>query len=163
MKSRIKLITIARGRRKKCGLIRSFFTYDYDAKISTCQICRKEVPGDHLGNLTKHVLKHHRAVYDEYEGEEDFDEQDAVPLKKRKITLEYDPTEVENYWLDLVVKEGRPFVILDSKALRTLLSPIFGALEIDMVTSRNVQLKIKMRAQTIVNNITDLLKNLPQN
>lgn len=150
---------MARGRRKKGALIRSFFSYDRDDDFSTCQICRHKVPGDHLGNLTKHVLQHHRAIYEEYDAEEDFADQVAAPAKKRKITLEYDPTEVENAWLDLIVKEGRPFVILDSEALKTLLSPIFGALEIEMLTSRNVQLAIELRAEKIVDNIKGCLKN----
>lgn len=150
---------MARGRLKRCGLIRSFFTYNEESKVSVCQICRKEVPGDHLGNLTKHVVKHHRAIYDEYEGEENLDTRDAVPPKRRKITVEYDSTEVENWWLDLIVKEGRPFVIFDSKALRNLLSPIFGALEIDMLTSRNVQLAISMRAEAVMKEIKESLKS----
>ncbi|KAG4074606.1 hypothetical protein HA402_004477 [Bradysia odoriphaga] len=127
--------------------------------ISTCNICKKEIPGDHLGNLTKHVFQHHRAVYDEYADEEDFVERDAVPPKKRKITVEYDPAEVQNDWLNLIVKEGRPFVILDSQALKNLLSPIFGALEIDMLTSRNVQVAISLRAEAVMNEIKDVLRN----
>lgn len=150
---------MARGRRKKGALIRSFFSYDGDGKVSTCRVCRKDVPGDHLGNLTKHVLQHHRATYEEYENNEDFNEQEFEPPAKRRITLEYDTAEVQNAWIDLIVKEGRPLVILDSKALRTLLTPIFDALEIEMLTSRNVQLAIHLRANHIMDNIKSNLKN----
>lgn len=148
---------MARGRRKKRCLIRSFFVYDENTKVSTCQICQHQIPGDHLGNLTKHVLPKHRALYDEYDDEEDL-EVHVVPTKKRKITLEYDPVEVSNAWLNLIVKEGRPFTILDSEALKTLLTPIFGALEIDMLTSRTVHVAIQLRAQEVMENFKKILK-----
>ena len=148
-----------RGRPRKTGLIRNFFSFNNDQQISTCNVCAKEIHGDHLGNLTKHVFQHHRSVYDEFAAEEDFAERDAAPPKKRKITVEYDPAEVQSDWLDLIVKEGRPFVILDSKALKKLLSPVFGALEIDMLTSRNVSVAISLRAEVVMSEIKGYLKN----
>lgn len=108
-----------RGRPRKCGLIRNFFSFNGDLQISTRTICKKDIPGNHLGNLTKHVLQYHRAVYNEFADEEDFAERDAELPKKRKITVEYDPAEVQKSWLDLIVKEGRPFVIFDSQALKS--------------------------------------------
>lgn len=33
------------------------------------------------------------------------------PPKKMKITVQYDPEEIKNAWLDLIVKESRPFAI----------------------------------------------------
>lgn len=52
--------------------------------------------------------------------EEELDEEIIQPSKKRKIVIEYDAGEVEVAWLNLIVKEGRPFTILDSKSLRAL-------------------------------------------
>lgn len=150
---------MARGRRKEGAVIRSFFLYNNASDVSKCHVCGKDVPGNHLGNLTKHIITRHRSTYDEYKDCYDSEVQNPSPPKKKRVTLELDPAEVENAWIDLIVKEGRPLVILDSKALRTLLAPIFGALEIEMLTSRNVQLAIRFRARKVMESIQSCLKH----
>lgn len=76
-----------------------------------------------------------------------------VQPKKRKITVEYDTREVEDAWINFVVKEGRSFTILDSPSLRALLSPIFGALEINMLTCHYVHLAVTTRADEVIASI----------
>lgn len=151
---------MARGRRKKPSKVRSVFEYLNEEDVSKCRICGYKVPGDHLGNLKSHLMKRHDEFYKEMDKNDDLEE-DVLPppAKKRKIVLEYDPGEVEDAWLDLIVKEGRPFTILDSKSLRTLLTPIFGALEIDMLTSHNVHLRIATRCDEVMENIKRTLSN----
>lgn len=152
---------MARGRRKKPCAVRTCFNFLDDIKVSKCKICGFEVPGQHLGNLKKHLIANHTEFYNEIDRnvEVDDDNFESPPVKKRKITVEFDTQEVEEAWLNLVVKEGRPFTMLDSPALRTLLEPIFGALEINMLTSHNVQFAIATRSEEVIQAIKEALAN----
>lgn len=102
---------------------------------------------------------HHAEFYNNMDENDDLNDEIQLAAKKRKIVLEYDPKEVEDEWLNLIVKEGRPFKILDSEALRTLLEPVFGALEVDMLTSHNVHIAIAVRADQVKENIKKTLAN----
>lgn len=148
-----------RGRRKKPGGARTVFEYLADEDVSKCRICGTKVPGQHLGNLKKHLKLKHAEFYENMDDDEELDDELVQPSKKRKIVVEYDAGEVEEAWLNLVVKEGRPFTILDSKSLQTLLSPVFGALEINMLTSHNVHLAIATRADEVIAEIKKMLLN----
>lgn len=150
---------MGRGRRKVAGGIRNVFDYNSETNKSTCKICDEIIPGDHLNNLRKHLSKKHPEVYETLDRSEDDGGEEEPPAKKRKISVEYDPSAVEKAWLDLIVKEGRPFVMLDSEALRTLLKPVFDELEITMLTSHNVAIAIADRADEIVGAITKELSN----
>lgn len=148
---------MARGRRKKPGGARSAFEYLEEENVSKCKICSVKVPGQHLGNLKKHLQLKHEDFYNGMDEDDELDDETIQPAKKRKIVVEYDAGEVEEAWLNLVVKEGRPFTILDSKSLRAMLSPVFGALEINMLTSHNVHLAIATRADEVVADIKKTL------
>lgn len=155
----IKAVKMPRGRRKKPGGARSVFDYLEEENVSKCKICEAKVPGQHLGNLKKHLKINHAEFYNEMDQNDELDEEIVLPAKRRKISVEYDTNEVEDAWLNLIVKEGRPFTILDSPSLRSLLTPIFGALEINMLTSHNVHLAIATRSEEVVAAITKTLAN----
>lgn len=136
---------------------RSAFECLPSENVSKCKICGAKVPGQHLENLKNHLRQKHEEFYNDRDEEDEPIEERVQPSKKRKIVLEYDADEVKEAWLNLVVIEGRPFTILDSTSLRTMLSPIFGALEINMLTSHNVHLAITTRADEVVADIKKTL------
>lgn len=60
-------------------------------------------------------------------------------------------------WLNLVIKEGGPFCILDSPSMRTIAKPLFDALEISMTSSSSVSSEIKSRAEKLRQRISKML------
>lgn len=146
------------GRRKRLNGVREVYEIEADGSKSKCSVCSQIVPGSHLGNLRNHLTIKHPDVLQDLEADND-----ALPeepaAKKQKITLVYDPNDVIESWLDLVVKEGRPFTTLDSPALKRLVGPIFKALDIDMLTSHNVAQAIKERAEKVTKTIKELCAN----
>lgn len=53
--------------------------------------------------------------------------------------------------------EGRPFLLLDSKALRKIVKPLFDALDLDLLTSETVGEAIRQRAEKRRDEIRKLL------
>lgn len=129
--------------------------YDTQAGNSVCLICDHKVPGCHLGNMEKHLKRKHPAELKTVK------ENKGVPIepprKKTKVSVEYDKRELLDAWLDIVTVEGRPFLLLDSKSLRTIVKPLFDALEIDLLTSATVGDAIRKRAEEKRNEIRQLL------
>jgi len=146
------------GRRKRMNGVREVFDIEADGTKSKCSVCSQIVPGSHLGNLRNHLTIKHPDVLQELETDNDAMPEEPAP-KKQKITLVYDPNDIIESWLDLVVKEGRPFTTLDSPALRRLVGPIFKALDIDMLNSHNVAKAIKERAEKVMKAIKELCTN----
>lgn len=146
------------GRRKRIDGVREVYIIDSDEKSSKCSVCSKTIPGAHLGNLRNHLATTHPDVLQQVENDFKLVNEEP-PAKKQKITLVYDPNEVIESWLDLVVKEGRSFTILDSPALKRLVGPIFEALQIDMLNSHNVAKAIEERAKKTMKNIKELCAN----
>lgn len=150
------LVGLEMGRKRKRNGIRDVYNYDSETRKSTCLVCGKNVNGDHLGNLTGHLKNEHKSVYEDL----DLNPEVIEPQRKKaKITLEFDPKEVLDAWVNLVIEEGRPFVLLDSPSLRYLIKPIFDALELGIITSHTISDEIKKRTNIIVQNITEVCAN----
>lgn len=124
------------GRKRVENGVRERFTSDRE--FSTCMICAKKITGSHLGNLTKHLKRNH-------------------PEELEKINQTEQHIEPPRAWIELVVLEGRPFRILNSKSLRKIVKPIFDAMGIVMLTSATVSEEIKGRAAKRRKEITNLL------
>lgn len=143
------------GRKRKIKGVRDVFVFDQVANWSCCLICDKKINGDHLGNLKNHLKQHHPDAL------KTLDESPAPkepPEKKIKITLEYSPKEVMDAWCNVVIHEGRPFVLLDSKYLRYIIKPIFDALEVDMISSHTITKEIKDRTGALINYVSAVCK-----
>lgn len=143
------------GRKRTQKGVREVFRGDDETNSSVCLICEKKVPGFHLGNLTKHLQRSHQEQFNKLDLNEPADTE--PPRKKVKVTVEYDKQELLDAWLDLVTVEGRPFTILDSKALRTIVKPLFDALDIGLLTSANVGDAIQKKAEERRNQLRQLL------
>lgn len=141
------------GRKKKRNGVRDVYNYDTETRKSTCLICEKVVNGDHLGNLTGHLKSEHKTVFEDLDLSPDIIEPQR---KKVKISIEYDPVEILDAWINLVIEEGRPFVLLDSKNLRYIVKPIFDALELDIITSHTIGDEMKKRIDIMVKNIAEI-------
>lgn len=144
------------GRKRKLKGVRDVFAFNQEANSSSCLICDKKINGNHLGNLTHHLKQHHPDTL------KNLDENPAPkepPEKKVKITLEYSPKEVLDAWCNLVIHEGRPFVLLDSKNLRLIIKPLFDALEMEMTSSHTITEEIKKRTAAKIEFISEVCKN----
>lgn len=120
------------GRAKK-QQIREIFEFDGHNSICKQQNCTVVLKGDHHGNLYRHISKMHREILDEMESEAS-----NTPQKKRKIQIEICEEGMVKAMVDLIAKEGTPFSLLDSDALRTLTTPICRALHIPIINAHNI-------------------------
>lgn len=145
------------GRKKIEAGVRELYEFDEENNKSSCLICAYSTNGSHLGNLKKHLIRQHGNVFKEIEAAKP--EEDEPVRKKIKISVEYDPIELLDAWLSLVIKEGRPFCILNSKSLRTIVKPLFDALDIRFVNSSNIGTEIKARAAKLRLHISKMLAN----
>lgn len=143
------------GRKRHVDRARDAFKYDREKNQSICLICEHKVPGDHLGNIEKHLQRKHPV---EFSTIRDSDiESIEPPAKKSKIVIEYDKQELLDAWLDLVTVEGRPFSLLDSKSLRSIVKPLFDALHLNLLTSDTVAASIRERAAITREKVRKLL------
>lgn len=138
--------------------VREAFEFDEKENTSKCMLCSKSIAGKHLGNMKAHLKRKHKDIVSEICNPHEELQEEQVE-KKCKISLQYDKTEVLDAWLNLVIKEGRPFCVLDSECLRTLVKPIFEALKLPMVSSSNVSSEIKLRAGKLRQHISKILQN----
>ncbi len=145
------------GRKKVEAGVRELYEFDEKTNKSSCLICDFSTNGSHLGNLRKHLIRNHADVFKEIE--DATPENDEPVRKKIKITVEYDPIELLDAWINLVIKEGRPFCILNSQSLRMIVKPLFEALDVKMVNSSNISAEIKARAEKLRLHLSKMLAN----
>ncbi|KAG4079330.1 hypothetical protein HA402_008022 [Bradysia odoriphaga] len=152
LKNGIKLTLIffdilTMGRNKNDKGVREVYVYDDSLHKSVCSICKSSVPGMHLGNLRNHLKRKHLEVFQSFGKSEMEENEPSPPRKKVKITVEYEKEELLDAWIDLVTVEGRPFRILDSKSLRSIVKPLFDAFDLNLLTSETVGEAILQRAE----------------
>lgn len=60
--------------------------------------------------------------------------------------------------MKIVTTYGRPFLLLDSEGFREILSPIYNALQMSPITSRNIMDHIRAKEMAIKEDIKALVK-----
>ena len=82
----------------------------------------------------------HNETYEKLMNEETEDEEDEIetPMKMKKIQIEMNEATITDCCVNLVTKEGRPFTLLDSKAFRAIVEPIFKGLNVGIINSHNI-------------------------
>lgn len=134
------------GRSKKFNIsAREVYKFNETKGKSACLICGHEIPGSHLGNLNNHIKRKHPDEWDNFRSK--ISDSIEPPHKKTRATVELNKMMLLENWLDLVTVEGRPFSILDSKALRSIVKPLFDAMDLKMLTSATVAVPIRERAE----------------
>ncbi|KAH8273936.1 hypothetical protein KR044_004403 [Drosophila immigrans] len=132
-----------------------FFKFNAEDNKSKCNVCDVKLSGSHITNLIRHLIAKHAVLYNEFDGDDDKVQQN---MKKRKISYETSEASIVSSIIKIVTADGKPFIFLDSEAFREILNPIYNALSMNPITSRNVMEYVTVKEQTIKENIKALVK-----
>jgi len=129
--------------------VHQFFKFDAVRKKSLCKICDVKLAGIHTTNLKRHLTTKHYEIFRECDSEEDT----KIKVVKKKITYETSEETVVNSLIKIVTTDGKPFVFLDSEGFREIVDPIYNALGMNPITSRNIMSFVSVREQAIKDGI----------
>ena len=144
--------------RKRDLEVRSMFTYDSTVNRSKCTFCKKIVNVEFLTNLKRHLKECRPLVYSRVCMKAKSLSDDNGNSAKR-ISLVISANNLRNNLINLVTKEGRPFNLLDSPSLRSILDPLYQGLQMNIINSHNISDVINERANEITLDITKTIKN----
>lgn len=115
------------NRNKKCTHpAREFFTYDEINDISICKIdgCDekvKTVKGNHAGNLTRHIQRHHKTESTQLmkilAENEKVKSSNAIPVY-------FTPEEISLAFTELTTVNGRPYSLIEDSGMHRIITPI---------------------------------------
>ncbi|KAH8338300.1 hypothetical protein KR074_005462 [Drosophila pseudoananassae] len=137
--------------------VQFFFQFKAEDNKSKCNVCGVKLAGSHVTNLKRHLIAKHAEIYNEFEIDDDKAQQNTC-MKKRKISYETSEATIVSSILKIVTTDGKPFLFLDSEGFRQILNPIYNALSMNPITSRNVMEYVTAREQAIKENIKALVK-----
>ncbi|KRJ98763.1 uncharacterized protein Dyak_GE27557 [Drosophila yakuba] len=131
-----------------------FFKLNPADNKSKCNVCGVKLAGSHATNLKRHLIAKHADVFNEFE----IDDEIQQNMKKRKISYETSEESIVSSIIKIVTTDGKPLLFLDSEGFRQILNPIYNALSMNPITSRNVMEYVTVKEQTIKENIRALVK-----
>jgi len=133
--------------------VHQFFKFDAVRKKALCKICDVKLAGIHTTNLKHHLTTKHYEIFRECDSEKDT----KIKVVKKKITYETSEETVVNSLIKIVTTDGKPFVFLDSEGFREIVDPIYNALGMNPITSRNIMSFVSVREQAIKDGIRALV------
>ncbi|KAH8357398.1 hypothetical protein KR084_004227, partial [Drosophila pseudotakahashii] len=131
-----------------------FFKFEKSVNKSTCNICGAKLAGNHLTNLRRHLITKHKDAFDALKD----NNIKTTIAKKRKISYETSEESITSSLVEMVTTDGRPLILLDSNGFRGIMSPIYNALHMTPITSRNIMDHVRAKEIAIKNEIKSLVK-----
>ncbi|EDW18000.2 uncharacterized protein Dmoj_GI12344, isoform A [Drosophila mojavensis] len=122
---------------------------------SVCKVCGMQLSGNHSTNLKRHLHVKHGEIIREFDTEE---ENKSKVIKKKKITYETSEESILNSIIKIVTTDGKPFMFLDSEGFKEIVDPIYNALGMNPITSRNIMSLVVEREESIKNDIRALVQ-----
>jgi len=78
--------------------------------------------------------------------------------EKRRISYQTNEETIVSSLIKIVTTDGKPFIFLDSEVFKEIMDPIYNALDMNPVTSRNIMNFVSVKEQFVKGNIRALLK-----
>ncbi|KAH8354520.1 hypothetical protein KR084_009394 [Drosophila pseudotakahashii] len=135
--------------------VNKFFNINTLDNKSECKMCGVKLAGSLSTNLKRHLTTKHGDIFRECDNEEDTD---AKAIKKRKIAYETSEEAMVNSLIKIVTTDGKPFLFLDSEGFKEIVDPIYNALGMNPITSRNIMSFVSAREHSIKDGIRALVK-----
>lgn len=148
--------------KKRPHPVYTFFEYDEDTNISSCNVCRKTKIGRHAGNLSCHIQSHkveHKELLDKIElWKVKEDEESQERPKTIAVNLSFE--QLKSACVELCSINGRPYKLLDDSGFRKIIDPIMHAMKSShAINSSNIQMAISELANKYRSQISSELKN----
>ncbi|KAH8327947.1 hypothetical protein KR067_001973 [Drosophila pandora] len=135
--------------------VHQFFIFNSKDKKSVCKVCGVKLAGLHCTNLKRHLTSKHGEIFKDCDSEEVTETQ---VVKKRKISFETSEETIINSLVKIVTSDGKAFMFLDSEGFKEIVDPIYNALGMDGITSRNIMSFVSVKEQAIKDGIRALVK-----
>ncbi|KAH8336621.1 hypothetical protein KR059_010424 [Drosophila kikkawai] len=135
--------------------VHQFYKFNTSENKSECKVCGGKLTGNHSTNLKRHLTTKHGEIFRECDNEESTDSK--VLLRQKKITHESSEEAIVNSLIKIVTTAGKPFLFLDSEGFKEILNPIYNALGMNPITSRNIMSFVSVREQAIKEDIRALV------
>ena len=115
--------------------VKDYFTYNSTTDSSFCNIdnCSTEVPGKHAGNMSKHVERHHKIIFEvlskklvSYGTEENKRKrtQEDSEQPSKRVRIQITSERLIEACIELVTINGRPFSYLEDSGFMKIVNPI---------------------------------------
>ncbi|KAH8394453.1 hypothetical protein KR222_009591 [Zaprionus bogoriensis] len=136
--------------------VHKFFKFNVEENKSMCSVCGIKLSGAHLTNLRRHLTTKHMEVFNEFNNSECSTETKCEG--RRKISYQTSEEAIVASLIKIVTTDGKPFAYLDSEGFKEIMHPIYDALDMDPVTSRNIMSFVSVKEQSVKENIRVLVK-----
>ncbi|XP_064469959.1 uncharacterized protein LOC135384700 [Ornithodoros turicata] len=167
--------------RERTNPVRKYFVYDRQSNVSLCQIdnCNFNMKGDHAANLERHIQRNHPDIYSSHaltkssSSKRGLSQTEDSPNKRQACqpTLlnvlegkgakpKVSKKQIVTACVELVVKNGRPFQLMEDSGFRKLLDPL---IEIAggrfAINSKSIRAQVCETAAKTRQRITEVLKD----
>jgi len=127
-----------------------FFKFNLEEKKSICSVCGIKLSGNHSTNLRRHLTTKYRDIFSEWNNSGH--SQLTQCEEKRRISYQTSEEAIVSSLIKIVTTCGKPFIFLDIEGFKEIMDPIYNALGINPLTSRNI-----MKEQFVKENIRALV------
>ncbi|XP_062141946.1 uncharacterized protein LOC133849979 [Drosophila sulfurigaster albostrigata] len=136
--------------------VHQFFKLNLDENKSICNVCGIKLSGNHSTNLRRHLTNKHMDIFNEwnYSGYTKLTQCE----EKRRISYQTSEKSIVSSLIIIVTTDGKPFKFLDSEGFNEIMDPIYNALGMNSVTSRNIMNFVSVKEQFVKKNIRALAK-----
>ncbi|XP_070135882.1 uncharacterized protein [Drosophila bipectinata] len=136
--------------------VHQFFKFNSVEKKSMCNVCGIKLSGNHSTNLRRHLTTKHMDIFNEWNNSGSTKLTDSE--EKRKISYQTSEQAIVSSLIKIVTTDGKPFKFLDSEGFNEIMDPIYNALGMNPVTSRNIMNFVSIKEQFVKENIRALAK-----
>lgn len=136
--------------------VQQFFKLNLEENKSICSVCGIKLSGNHSTNLRRHLTTKHMDIFNEWNNSGH--SQSAQSEEKRRISYQASEEAIVSSLIKIVTTDGKPFIFLDSEGFEEIMDPIYYALGMNPVTSRNIMNFVSVKEQFVKENIRALVK-----
>lgn len=119
--------------------------------------CNGNILRSHTGNLERHLRRVHPELYSNYVEKKYSNKTKSKPLITKIVSNDLNRTNIELAIVELFTKNGRPLHMVQDRAFKILVQPVFHALDI-RVNESNIKERIISFSQKLKSEISNDLK-----